>query len=60
MKVVKEELDGEIYVDLIISPDELEMISEYHILAKNVHIEEKTVNIGIRLETEAEDDRELE
>lgn len=60
MKVVKEEVEGELFIDLIISPEEMQMISEYHILAKNVQINDLTVNIGIRLMIEDEDDRDID
>lgn len=56
MKICQEELDGELYVDVVLDHEEIEMVKEYLVVAQHTNIEGKIINIGVRLLMEGEED----
>jgi hypothetical protein len=58
MRIVQEILDKEDYLEICISPRELEMLEEYMIISKKCLLNGTVTNIGVKLGLEIGEDEE--
>jgi hypothetical protein len=58
MRIVQEKVDKENYLELCISPRELELLRDYMIISKKVFLEGEITNVGIKLGLDVESDED--
>lgn len=60
MKILKEKVDGENYIEILLSDKEIHRLETYHIVACRLAIGRRVYNIGVRLITIREDREDLD
>ena len=50
MKITKEKIDKELYMDLALSVDEVEALAFYRCVSKSVKINKKTFTVTVRMD----------
>lgn len=56
MKIVQEKNGAELYIDVLLSPQELEHMKNYMMVSKETLIFDKLASIGIKLTLEEEEE----
>lgn len=54
MRIVRDRCDGEDYVDVLMTEQDLECIKEYCLLSGTVEISGQKFNLGFKIDVEAE------
>lgn len=50
MRIVQDQLDGEIFLEVLFDEKDLEHVAEYMIPSQIIEFEGKIVNVGVRLD----------
>jgi hypothetical protein len=54
MQLIYEELEEDVFIEIVLTNEELNKISKGRLVCERVEIEEVPVNVGIRLNNEGE------
>jgi len=55
MRIVQENIDREDYLELCVTPKEIECLTDYMIISQKFYINGIVTNVGIKLEMEEEE-----
>ena len=55
MRIVREKVDNEHYLELCISPKEFKLLNDYMIVSRQFQIDGLITNVGIKLEIDEEE-----
>ena len=58
MKILKESLDGENYIEVVLSDKEVHRLATYHIISCPVIVGGKIYSLGVRLITNREEEED--
>jgi hypothetical protein len=58
MKILKESLDGENYIEVVLSDKEVHKLATYHIISCPVIVGRKIYSLGVRLITNREEEED--
>jgi hypothetical protein len=58
MKILKEKVDNEHYIEILLSDKEVHRLATYHILACPLMVGRRTYNLGVRLITNREEEED--
>jgi len=59
MRIVQEKVDRENYLELCVTPDEIDFLKETLIISKKCYIAGEITNVGIKLELHVDIDEEM-
>lgn len=58
MKILKESLDGENYIEVLLSDREVHRLATYHIISCPIIVGRKIYSLGVRLITQREENED--